>query len=340
MALNFPNSPIDGQIYFDASSGNRYIYDSANTIWKYAANNSLVGSANSQVLFNNQGSIDGSDFLLFEVDTLYPNEIVVTKNVTATYYFGNGAFLTGISATGVSDLTPANNWANSLSTVDRAIANAAANSANAGKVTSVTGTAGQIFSSGGTTPTLNLINTSITSSTYGGTSQIPVFTVDGQGRLTYAANVTVATGGMDYAFANTIGNNANSFANTKLANTTTTLDGTLTITGSLTLVGNSSIFSNTLITSVATSQILDSFTTATWRSANYVITMTAGTDYHTTQVSLVHDGTNAFITEYGTISTANNLGLFDANIVSGTVRLNVIPTFAVTTINLIRTTNK
>ena len=34
MALNFPNSPTDGQIYTDTPSGNRWVWDSANTIWK------------------------------------------------------------------------------------------------------------------------------------------------------------------------------------------------------------------------------------------------------------------------------------------------------------------
>jgi C1q domain len=34
MALNFPNSPTDGQIYTDTPSGNRWVWDSANTVWK------------------------------------------------------------------------------------------------------------------------------------------------------------------------------------------------------------------------------------------------------------------------------------------------------------------
>jgi len=33
MALNFPNSPTNGQIYTDTSSGNRWSWDSANTCW-------------------------------------------------------------------------------------------------------------------------------------------------------------------------------------------------------------------------------------------------------------------------------------------------------------------
>lgn len=48
MALNFPNSPTDGQIYVDASSGNQYRYDLANTKWKYSSNNYFTASVLSQ----------------------------------------------------------------------------------------------------------------------------------------------------------------------------------------------------------------------------------------------------------------------------------------------------
>lgn len=34
MALNFPDSPTDGQLYTDPVNGNRYTYDSANSAWK------------------------------------------------------------------------------------------------------------------------------------------------------------------------------------------------------------------------------------------------------------------------------------------------------------------
>jgi hypothetical protein len=34
MALNFPNSPTDGQVYTDGVTGNRWTWDNANTCWK------------------------------------------------------------------------------------------------------------------------------------------------------------------------------------------------------------------------------------------------------------------------------------------------------------------
>ena len=99
------------------------------------------------------------------------------------------------------------------------VANGAFNAAN-GKVSSVTGTAGQIFVSGTTAPTLNLITTGVSATTYGGATQIPVITVDAYGRLTSASNVAV--NGMDYTFTNTKVYSVSSNSTTRVwANTVT-----------------------------------------------------------------------------------------------------------------------
>jgi hypothetical protein len=34
MTLQFPNSPTDGELYTDTASGNRWVWDNANTVWK------------------------------------------------------------------------------------------------------------------------------------------------------------------------------------------------------------------------------------------------------------------------------------------------------------------
>ena len=38
MALTFPSSPTNGQVYTDTATGNRYVYDSTKGLWKVAAN--------------------------------------------------------------------------------------------------------------------------------------------------------------------------------------------------------------------------------------------------------------------------------------------------------------
>ena len=79
-------------------------------------------------------------------------------------------------------------------------------------------------------------------------------------------------------------------------------------------------------------QVADQFQTASYRTAKYLVQMTSGTDYHTTEVMLIHDGTTAYITEYGTIFTNASLGAIDADISSGYVRLLVTPTNINTTV--------
>ncbi len=134
MAINLPNSPVEGQIYFDTTTGNRYKYNAYFSIWSAFANSSIEGTSNNEVMFNYNGLTDGSNGLIFVANTLHVNNVAVTQNVSATYYYGNGAFLTGVSS-GVSDLSPANNWSNTLYSAGLVHANNTANSANAYTVT-------------------------------------------------------------------------------------------------------------------------------------------------------------------------------------------------------------
>ena len=70
------------------------------------------------------------------------------------------------------------------------------------------------------------------------------------------------------------------------------------------------------------------FTAATFRSARYTVQVTNSTEstYHTTELLLVHDGTTANITEFGTIFTGAAVeATFDADVNSGNVRLKAEP---------------
>jgi hypothetical protein len=148
------------------------------------------------------------------------------------------------------------------------------------------------------------------------------------------ANAAYNTANATYNFANGVAVNA---AAAFAVSNTAVQNGSSFIT-----IGDSGILSKNTSIGVTTEQILDSFSTNSWRSANYVITMNTSTDYHTTQLTVIHDGTNAYMTEYGLLYTNNILGLFNASIdmVSSSVRLNITPTFTGTSIKVLRTTNK
>lgn len=72
-------------------------------------------------------------------------------------------------------------------------------------------------------------------------------------------------------------------------------------------------------------QIVDSFNAAEFRTAKYLIQMSAGSDFHVTEVLLIHDGTNTFMSEYGTILTNGSLGEFSSELSGGNVNLLVEP---------------
>ena len=61
-------------------------------------------------------------------------------------------------------------------------------------VTSVSGTATRISSTGGTTPVIDLVSTAVTAASYGSASQVGTFTVDAYGRLTAASNTSISIG--------------------------------------------------------------------------------------------------------------------------------------------------
>jgi hypothetical protein len=91
------------------------------------------------------------------------------------------------------------------------------------------------------------------------------------------------------------------------------------------------------LTSVLETSI-DSFSTSTYRSASYDIQIVRSTEYQTTTIKILHDNSNVYLTEFGTLITGSLLSNFSADIDEGNVRLLAIPTSATsTTFKLIRT---
>jgi len=90
--------------------------------------------------------------------------------------------------------------------------------------------------------------------------------------------------------------------------------------------------SDSLTTTSSSQDTVASVSATVNRSATFQVQVTRGTEYHVTTINVVHDGTNAFLSEYGTIRTGSILATFDADISGGNLRLRVTPTSTASTV--------
>ena len=117
----------------------------------------------------------------------------------------------------------------------------------------------------------------------------------------------VINGGVGVALSMTVGGSL-SVGGTITYEDVTNIDsvGIVTAGGGLQLGRGPSVAAMQSATSTKTSTSeasVDTFTAATYRSAQYQIQVTRGSQYHVTTMNLLHDGTNVYMSEFGTIKT-------------------------------------
>jgi hypothetical protein len=90
------------------------------------------------------------------------------------------------------------------------------------------------------------------------------------------------------------------------------------------------------ITGIENSTIFDNFTASEWRSVKYVVSIkkSSGDKFFTTELTIVPDGTNDNVSEYGTVDNDGNIGTISVSRAGGTVNLTVIPVVGQTPITL------
>lgn len=96
------------------------------------------------------------------------------------------------------------------------------------------------------------------------------------------------------------------------------------------------VTTNTVTTAASGQVVLDEFPTTELASAKYFVQANSGSAYQTTEIVLVHEGTNIWMTEYGTLQTGISLGTFSADIDSGNVRLLFNATQSINTVRAVR----
>ena len=90
--------------------------------------------------------------------------------------------------------------------------------------------------------------------------------------------------------------------------------------------------SSTLITSATTpNQVALSLDASSFRTAKMFVQVTSGSNYHSQEILMVHDGSQVYMTEYAMVNTGAIGSTFDGDISGGNMRFLVTPTNAVTT---------
>ena len=76
-----------------------------------------------------------------------------------------------------------------------------------------------------------------------------------------------------------------------------------------------------LTTTSTSAAAVISVSATTYRSVNYQVQIVQGTNYNSTTINVIHDGTNVYMSEYGTINQPTGIATFGADISSGALRL-------------------
>ena len=100
------------------------------------------------------------------------------------------------------------------------------------------------------------------------------------------------------------------------------LPNDVSITGDLT-VGTKTVIGTETASLTTTSQtsIHAGLSASTYRSVEYTIQATEGTNFHATKILALHNGTTAYHSEYGTIYNSSSVATFDVDVNGGNLRL-------------------
>jgi len=109
---------------------------------------------------------------------------------------------------------------------------------------------------------------------------------------------------------------------------------TLTIADSIAFNGVSNLNTGSVTTTSTSVANLDTFAIGTYRSGHYQVSISdaTGSDYQSTEIMVLHDGTTPSLSQYGTVLTDGELVTFAVDIDSGSLRVRITPTSSNSTV--------
>lgn len=105
-------------------------------------------------------------------------------------------------------------------------------------------------------------------------------------------------------------------------------------------IGNVGLGTYTLhTTNTFPNQIADTWSAADFRSAKYQVQVysNSANQYEISEIFLMHDDSNVYVTEYAIINQGERLMTFNASIINSTVRLLCNPNYAINEVKVFRT---
>jgi hypothetical protein len=302
------------------------------------------------VTVNGKGLVTG-------ISTVAPNNGTLTLAVSGTGLSGSASFTANQS--GASTFTVTSN-ATSANTNNTIVARDGSGNFSAGTITAnLTGTASNVTTNANLTGDVTsignataiaagvIVNADINASAAIAVSKLAASTISG---ITLGNNLNTLTIGTGLSGSSYNGSSAVTIA---IDSTVATLTGTQTLTnktltsptlttpvlgaatatsinasGAITAnsynVGTDVGISTTRTTVATTAATtIDSFAIATFRSARVQVQITQGTNYQTSDVLIIHNGTTANVVEYGSIATDDYLGTFSSTVSGGNCLLQI-----------------
>ena len=107
--------------------------------------------------------------------------------------------------------------------------------------------------------------------------------------------------------------------------------------GQSTDLGTSGNNENT-VQGIESATVVDNFDATVWRMVKYLVsikkTSNGDNKFYATELTILVDGTNVSVSEYGTIDTNGNIGTISVSRVGNTVNLTVTPAVGITPITV------